>query len=155
MYLTAAHKHLIQQFAIYYPLPATDEASRTWTHQLCEQLAYSFPADGWCHKSAGEGRPHSADCIAWVDPFIGWDIIGASGTPQAVLTLDGASIDLTGQVRERVVPTNHLAPEPPDPPEPPQPPVDDCPCAVELAAVNVTLQDIAATLKAALAKLRF
>ena len=117
MKLPDSAKAVILQFAAKFPLATTDEASREWTHKLCEQLAYSFPTDGFCHKSAGEGRPHSADCIAIRAPFWGWDIINASGSTQATLSLDGDHIDLTGQLPERVTPTDYLGePEPPTPP---------------------------------------
>lgn len=121
MKLDLQHKSIIYAYVERYPLPTTEEAAQTWTHRLCEQLAFSFPVDGWGHKSAGEGRPHSKDCIAIKAPFVGWDIIVSAGSPAATLNLSGDSIDLAGQLFEPVTPTNHLGddPTPPDPPVPP------------------------------------
>lgn len=124
-------KLLISVFVEKFPFPRTnDEEASAWTHKLCEQLAYSFPTSGWCHKSAGPGRPHSADVIALKVPFIGWDIIYSAGSPEAKLNLDADSIELTGQIPEPVAPYNYFetAPpvEPPIPPpvEPPSIPTD-------------------------------
>lgn len=111
---------LIAQFAARFPVPTTsDDASRDWTHRLCEQLAFSFPADGWGHKSASPTRPHSADAIAIRSPFLGWDVIDNSGGPAAALRLNGDSIDLAHpemQTFEPVTPVNHLHVEPPEEP---------------------------------------
>jgi len=50
------------------PEPYT-ELARVWTHALCEQLRFSHGAT-WGHKSAGPGRPHSADVIACIAPYL-------------------------------------------------------------------------------------
>jgi hypothetical protein len=116
-------KLVIQNFVDKYPFPKTnDEDSANWTHQLCEQLAYSFPGDGWGHKSAGAGRPHSADVIALQSPFIGWDIIISAGSPDARLNLNTDSTILAGQIFEPVTPRNYLESTPPIEP-PVEPPV--------------------------------
>lgn len=114
-------KATITDFNTKFPFPKTnDEDSANWTHKLCEQLAYSYPTDGWGHKSAGPGRPHSADVICIRAPFLGWDIIIAAGSSDATLNLNADSIDLTGQIYEPVAATNWLnVPVPPDPPTPP------------------------------------
>jgi len=118
MYLAESVKAKIQEFVSAYPLPRTnDEDSANWTHKLCEQLKFSFPTDGWGHKSAGPGRPHSADVIALANPFWGWDIIINAGSPDARLNLNGEYINLVGQIYEPVAAYNYLSLEPPvDPP---------------------------------------
>jgi len=114
MYLTPGAKDLITKFAAKYPFPITnDEDSANWTHRLCEQLAFSYPATPWGHKKASDTRPHSADVIALSNPFVGWDIITNAGTPAARLNLNDSEIDLSGQVFEPVNPVNHLADAPP------------------------------------------
>ena len=119
VYLSPAHRAVITHFEDTFPLPTTgDDAARDWTHRLAQQMRFSFPSDGWGHKSASPTRPHSADCIALLNPFIGWDVVGNAGTPQAVLTMDGESIDLSGQTFEPVEAVNYLGGPPPDPPPP-------------------------------------
>ncbi len=118
MYLPEVTKDKIVEFVNKYPFPKTnDEDSANWTHRLCQQLKFSFPNDGWGHKSAGPGRPHSADVICLSSPFIGWDIITSAGSPDAKLNLNGESIDLSGQIFEQVTAANFLDSQPPvDPP---------------------------------------
>ncbi len=117
MYLTEPVKAKIIEFNNKYPFPKTnDEDSATWTHKLCQQLKYSFPNDGWGHKSAGPGRPHSADVICLSSPFIGWDIIIAAGSSDAKLNLNGESIDLSGQIFEQVTAFDFLEGTIPVPP---------------------------------------
>lgn len=130
MQLSDEAKLVIQAYAKRFPLPTepNEAAFQNWTHCLCQQLKYSLPNDGWGHKSASPDRPHSKDCIALQSPFIGWDIILGAGDVGATLSLNGDSIDLTGQFFEPVEAFNHLGipTEPPvDPPvEPPtEPPV--------------------------------
>jgi len=122
MKLRDDHKLVIRKFEDKFPLPATDDEARIWTHFLCEQLAYSFPGEGWGHKSASPTRPHSADCIAIKTPFIGWDVVVAAGSAAAALDLGGESIDLTGQTFEPVSPVNWIGDTPP--PDPLPPPTD-------------------------------
>jgi hypothetical protein len=123
MYLSEPTKNKILEFVNKFPIPKTnDDEASAWTHMLCEQLKHSFPTDGWGHKFAGPGRPHSADVICLLSPFIGWDIVSSAGSPDAKLNLSGESIDLTGQIYEPVAGANHLGSvvEPPVPnPEPP------------------------------------
>jgi hypothetical protein len=116
MKLSTSVKETIVRFAAKFPLATNDEESRVWTHKLAQQLAFSFPSEGWGHKSAGGGRPHSADCIAIKAPFVGWDVISGGGAPGAKLQLESDSIDLSGQEFEPVEAVNHIAPAPVDPP---------------------------------------
>jgi hypothetical protein len=57
-------KQLIVRYVAKYPAVVGEDAWREWIHRLCEQLAFTFPADGWGHK----GAPHSKDCIALKSP---------------------------------------------------------------------------------------
>jgi hypothetical protein len=104
----------IVEFVSKYPFPITnDEDAANWTHELCQQLKFSFPNHGWGHKKADENRPHSADVIATESPFMGWDIISNAGSPSAKLNLDASSLDLANppdgpQVFEPVVANNFL-----------------------------------------------
>ena len=112
---------IIGRYVAKFPVPTTSEvAAQDWTHNLCRQLVYSFPGDGWCHKSAGPGRPHSKDCVAIQrsGQFYGWDIVLSAGSSAATLDLNADSQDLTGQQPEPVVPYNYLDDDPPDPPPP-------------------------------------
>jgi len=119
MNLRPEHKAVIVKFESMFPLPDTDEESRQWTHMLAEQMAYSFPTEGWGHKSAGGNRPHSADVIALKSPFVGFDIVNNAGSEAAELNLDAESIDLTTpfmQEYEKVDPVNYFDDEPEPPP---------------------------------------
>lgn len=121
MKLSDEVKDIISRFVAKYPIPLTDnvEDSQNWTHRLCQQLKFSFPNDGWGHKSAGPGRPHSSDVICLSSPFMGWDIIYNSGGPSAELNLNAESIDLSGQIFEQVSAVDFLGdiPIPPPPPD--------------------------------------
>ena len=146
MKLSTDHRALILKFATAFPLATTGgDASPSWTHRLCEQLAFSFPTDGWGHKSASPTRPHSADAIALRSPFVCWDIINNSGTPAATLQLDGESIDIAGQTFEPVTPVNHLRIEPPTP-EPPTPEPPTSNLEVRVAALEEAARAVAAAL---------
>ena len=125
MYLPDRVKQKIQEFVNKYPFPTTNDVdAANWTHQLCEQLKFSFPDDGWGHKKADNNRPHSADVIAISNPFLGWDIIFNAGSPQATLNLAADSKDLANppdgpQVFEPVTATDYLGSVVPIPPDPP------------------------------------
>jgi hypothetical protein len=125
MYLSNDVKAKIVQFEAKYPLPRStnNEEFQTWTHRVCQQLKYSFPNDGWGHKSAGPGRPHSSDVICTESPFIGWDIVLNAGSLNPQLVLSNESIDLTGQVFEQVTAADFLGSTPP--PDPPTGTVDE------------------------------
>lgn len=131
-----------------------EEEAKIWTHRLCEQMAFSFPEQGYGHKSAGDGRPHSKDCLARNKPgyyFIGWDLVVASGSGAAKLNGPvNESIDLTGQCFEVVIPRNHLGTEPP-PVDPP--PIVPPPPLVDASAVLAALLTHDATMQASLARL--
>jgi hypothetical protein len=116
MYLRPEVQDKIAEFVNKFPLPSTTEESQQWTHSLCQQLKFSYPNEGWGHKSAGPGRPHSSDVICLSSPFIGWDIINNAGSPQAKLNLNAESIDLSGQIFEQVTSYDYLGSSVPVPP---------------------------------------
>ena len=118
MNLSEAQQQMIADFARAFPVPTGDAARMEWTHRLAEQFRYSYGAT-WGHKSAGPGRPHSKDAIAYKfsDEFWAYDCInGATGQ---VIT-NPAPIDIHGQIFEPVAAVNHLGsvvqPEPEPPP---------------------------------------
>jgi hypothetical protein len=155
-------QEVILRFAQKFPISKTsDEESAAWTHKLAQQLNYSFPGQGWGHKSAGNGRPHSADVVCTNNPFIGWDIILSAGSPDARLNPGADSIDLTGQAYEAVEAINHLGasdpvPGPTPPPTTPQPPPAgniDAEILAELKKQTAILMGIAQGLSALPAQL--
>jgi len=107
--LNAEQQLVIQRYTNKFPIPSNDVTlSQEWAHKLCQQLKFSFPNEGWGHKSADPRRPHSSDVIAIRSPFVGWDIILDAGGSNPILTLYGESIDLNGQIFEEVVAVNYL-----------------------------------------------
>ena len=110
---------VISRFVLKFPLPVNSvTASQEWVHKLCQQLKFSFPYEGWGHKSAGPGRPHSSDVIATYPPLVGWDIILDAGSANPILTLNANSMNLPEQIFEEVMAVNFLGGII-DPPEPP------------------------------------
>lgn len=108
---TDAHAAVVVAFAAKYPCPGGEgesEAARDWTRKLAEQFAFSFPNEGWGHKSAGGGRPPSTDVIATHAPFIGYDVIGGQGRAGWTLNIHPGSEVLTGQEFIAVTPTDWL-----------------------------------------------
>ncbi len=133
MKLSTAAKEVIVRFAAKFPLQTTEDGSRDWTHKLAQQLKFSLPADGWGHKAASDSRPHSADCVAIAQPFVGWDVISGGGAPGAALSLENDSIDLSGQAFEAIEAIDHLAS--PVTPPPVTPPADGaCACSTACLA---------------------
>jgi hypothetical protein len=144
MKLSDAHRAVIVKFVSVFPLPMTEELARVWTHTLAEQMKFSFPTEGWGHKSAGGTRPHSSDVIAMQDPFVGFDVLRDSGAPTVALALDGEALDLTGQVFEPVTAHNRIAPKPEDPDVPANPPSASSEVLDLLNAMLATVSAIAA-----------
>lgn len=118
MRLTDAQQQMLKDYADRYPVPTGETERQEWTHRLAEQFRYSFGTP-WGHKSAGPGRPHSKDAIAYKfgDAFWAYDTInGATGA----LISNPDPIDIHGQIFEVVAPVNHMgAPVPPPPDEDP------------------------------------
>lgn len=120
----SAHQSVLETFAGLFPVPPApnnDDACREWTRRVAEQFAFTFPGEGWGHKSAGNGRPPSTDVIATSSPFEGYDLINNQGAGNQSLNTRPGAIPLPGQVFITVTPTNHIGSvvEPPPPPPPP------------------------------------
>lgn len=127
---------VVRQFAAQYPVPSggpnpADEAfenqCRLWTKMLAEQIAFSFPGQGFGTKNAGGGRPQSKDSLARFanGRLINYDMLGGVGTGSPTLLMDPDGVDITGQTFIPVTPINHLATVPPPvpPTQPPVPPI--------------------------------
>ena len=131
-------KAVIRQFVDRFGIPVEEDAARTWTHMLCEQLAYSIPGQGYTHKKAAPDRPHSADVVAkqqfLSDPLIGWDLLPSVGSGQLADLDRVLSIDLAGQVAEPTKPVDHLGGGVVEPEPEPEKPGCDCDFGVELEA---------------------
>lgn len=92
--------------------PGTEEGARQWTRAVAEQLKFSDPAGGWCHKSAGAGRPASKDVVARQiagRPFEGWALLTAAGSDGPRNLTDPPTYhDLPGQLPIEVEAIDHL-----------------------------------------------
>jgi len=101
-----------------FPCPDTDEESRQWTHMLAEQMAYSFPTEGWDTRALAATGP-TARCHCAQVSLRWFDIVNNAGSEAAELNLDAESIDLTTpfmQEYEKVDPVNYFDDEPEPPP---------------------------------------
>lgn len=151
MTFPAAAWALIEQMhaRFNFTLPANEDGARTFTRLCCEQLAYSFPSDGWCWKSSAPGNPPSKDVTARQSQgrFEGWDILDAAGvTGPRNLAAPPGYHNLAGQHPIPVTATNHLGvtpqpptpvpptPQPPAPVPPPAPPVPGQPTNADIYA---------------------
>lgn len=85
---------------------------------IAQQLAYTFPGEGWGMKAASAGRPVSADVIGrmMAGTLYGVRVVPFTNAPQ--------TMTLAGQVFVPVGAVNHLRDAAPPPPPPP-PPQDD------------------------------
>lgn len=124
MQMTDAHRALLVRWEATFGLPPwnDDNAARDYTRRCAEQFAYTFPGEGWCHKSASPTRPPSTDVIARYlseHNFWGYDLILDQGRPSQSFNFHPQPLDLSGQTKIDVTPTNHLGISPPDPPVPP------------------------------------
>ena len=97
-------------------LPTTEDGAREWTRMTIEQLAFSFPAGGWCWKSASRDRPPSKDCIARrIDGrFEGWDVLQSAGAtgPRVLANHPPTFHDLIAEGNQQPIlvdSKNHLA----------------------------------------------
>lgn len=154
---------LLVRFAEKFGIPkgTGEEAARQWAHKLAEQFCFSF-GTSFGHKSAGPGRPHSADAIAVREggKLYGWDVLRDAGGPDCQLVERPGTIDLTGQLFEVVSAVNHLAAPAPPPPPPPSTECKFTPCTCQaqpclapqvLADLKVQLADISLKLDELLA----
>jgi hypothetical protein len=101
--LTDQHRQIIERIAARFA-PALD---RMWMRQLAEQMAHTFPAEGWGCKSADRTRPQSPNVLARETNgrLFGYNLL--PGT-DAVLVVQAAPMDITGQVFIPVTPSDHL-----------------------------------------------
>ena len=109
---TAAHQETLDSYAALFGLPALDgESARTWTRELAEQFAFSFPSEGWGTKQADAGRPPSTDCICTKKPFTGYDVIISQGAPNQALAHmpDPINLEGSGQIYITVEAVDHLS----------------------------------------------
>lgn len=113
---TPAHSALLAR------MTTTSTPNAAIVRRVAEQFAFSFPAEGWGHKSAAANRPPSSDVVARRTPagLIGYRIIppplsshGMQGTP--------VSMPLPGQIFIEVTPQNHLGVPSPGPSPTPTP----------------------------------
>ena len=120
------HRSLLLAWEGKFGLPdyRDDDAARAWTRRLAEQFKFSFPDEGWGHKSGGGGRPPSTDVIArnMSNGLWGYDVILNQGIANQVLIDRPGAINLAGQAFIPVTATNHLGtvvePEPEPEPDP-------------------------------------
>lgn len=151
------YRALLLRFAEKFGIPrgTGEEAAREWTHKLAEQFCFTF-GTSFGHKSAGPGRPHSADAVAVREgsKLFCWDVLSDAGGPDCKLIERPRTLDITGQLFEVVTAVNHLgAPAPPPPP----PPSTECkftpctcqaqPCLAPQALESLTTQLTAISLK--------
>lgn len=157
------YRATLLRYEAKFPIPkgTGEEAARNWTHALAEYFKFVHgPAFG--HKSAGPGRPHSADALAFSEGnrLYAWDVLGDAGGPDCRLFERPGTLDITGQVFEVVSAVDHVgagAPAPtPIPPPPPAPePCRFTPCvpepcrfqptpAVDLTEIHAKLDALAA-----------
>jgi len=116
MKLSDPIKAIIHEFVRLYPIPvglagAEHEANvRQWSTELCQQIVFFRPNEGWGKKRADPGRPISKDAVARQvgDALLSWDILTGTGTGKPVLVLDPDSEDITGQIFVRVNPVDRM-----------------------------------------------
>jgi hypothetical protein len=135
-------KHTELQVKLGQPSGALDPA---WVRRVAEQLAFSFPNEGWGCKSADASRPQSGDVIARMSNgrLVGYQIVPPSLQPRA--------IDLSGQHFIPVSPTNHAgvtpnptpAPTPTPTPTPVPTPTPQPPPGPDLEALKAAIQTLA------------
>ena len=104
------HTSLLTAYVAKFGLPAlNDDVAREWTRNLAEQFAFTFPNEGWGHKSGGGSRPPSTDVIARQSNGLwGYDVILSQGAASQSLINKPGAINLVGQTYIPVTPFNHL-----------------------------------------------
>lgn len=137
------HADLLQAYVNKFGLPELDDdKARDWTRELAEQFVFSFPNEGWGHKSGGGSRPPSTDVIArqCCGGFWGYDLILNQGIPSQSLIPRPGVLNLAGQAFITVSPVNHLGSSTTVPPVviPPitQPPVNLTPILERLSVLE-------------------
>ena len=117
---------LFQDWNAAFPIPLGqgEGAVRVWVVKFVEQVAYTYPGEGWGSKSTTLTAPMLGERISQIeppenaiqsDPEIGktkmtsWllvnDISGMSPTP---ILIDNPEQDTTSQIFRKVLPQNHL-----------------------------------------------
>ena len=124
MSLPEAIKQLLFQFDARFPVPTGtpgdehEENVRQWTLRFCQQVAYSFPNQGYGSKRSAPGYPLSKDSLAKRSAEYGlesWDLLLGVGTGNPQLSHDPQYHHIPGQVFVPVEPVNHLSVSQPAP----------------------------------------
>jgi hypothetical protein len=112
------HADVLARFVAAFPIPkpysqgGTDEDRRFWTRRCAEQFHFSFPGEGWGHKSAHAARvPTSTDSIARQvgSELYSYDLIRAGGDDTQAINLRPSPDHITGQYFIEVDAKDHLA----------------------------------------------
>jgi hypothetical protein len=107
---------VLARFVAVNPIPrpysqgGTDEDRRAWARKCAEQFAFSFPGQGWGHKSAHSALvPASTDSIARQagGRLYAYDLILAGGADNQRVDLTPDELDITGQYFIPVTPKDH------------------------------------------------
>lgn len=110
------HTDLLTRFVSVNPIPppysqgGTDEDRRSWARKCAEQFAFSFPGEGWGHKSAHSALvPVSTDSIARQSGgrLYAYDLILAGGADNQRVDYSPDELDITGQYFIPVTPKDH------------------------------------------------
>ncbi len=117
---------LFQTWIDAFPIPIGEGegAVRVWVVKFVEQVAYTYPGEGWGSKSVSSTAPMLGERITQIEPFenaslpdpeigktkmISWllvnDITGINPTP---ILSNNPEQDTTNQVFRKVLPQNHL-----------------------------------------------
>lgn len=147
MSLPEAIKQLLFQFDARFPVPTGtpgdehEERVRQWTLRFCQQVAYSFPNQGYGSKRSAPGFPLSKDSLAKQSADYGlesWDLLLGVGTGAPQLSRDPQYHHIPQQLFVPVVAVNHLGVPAPGPqPEPPAPVPVPVTCEAKTAAAEV------------------
>ncbi len=138
MAIPAKIVELYRRWNAKFPIPTGEDNVRQWQHRFNEQVAYSFPNEGFCTKQASETRPISKDTTSQAFPIgcrgydhvraVAWDMIAGAGSSSPRPIYGGnTEHDIHNPAPQWVVqvtPNNHLQEEPEEPPVP-VPPTKD------------------------------
>lgn len=111
---------MLAKFSLPFTAPPSSQKEdifRQWCIKFAEQLAHTFPNEGWGMKRAEPTRPISKDTVArqlggqlliW-DLFSGVGAADAAGNGTTTVVPFPDAQDVTGQVFVEVIPMNHLS----------------------------------------------
>ncbi len=145
--LTAPQCHALIQLGAKFAMlkdSTNDDERRQFALIVAEQFAFSFPADGWGTKRAGDGRPQTKDVVARQRNGMleGFDLV--NGSTRAIVC--DSYVALPGQIFIPVTPRDHLAsaapPPTPPPSTPPPAPPPECAQLQERLAQLATKADV-------------